>query len=52
MLEQVKVSSALIFDIGVYLAVIGLALMVFESFGDDPRAAGPVESVDAAEVAP
>ena len=51
-LEQVKVSSALIFDIGVYLAVIGLALMVFESFGDDPRPAGPVESVDPAEVAP
>ena len=33
----VKVTSALIFDIGVYLAVIGLAMMVFESFGDDPR---------------
>ena len=30
-----KVTSALVFDIGVYLAVIGLALMVFESFGDD-----------------
>ena len=32
-------SSALVFDIGVYLAVIGLAMMVFESFGDDPRPA-------------
>jgi hypothetical protein len=31
-----KVTSALFFDIGVYLAVIGLALMVFESFGDEP----------------
>ena len=31
-----KVTSALFFDIGVYLAVIGLAMMVFESFGDDP----------------
>jgi hypothetical protein len=37
----VKVTSALFFDIGVYLAVIGLALMVFESFGDDaPLPAG------------
>ena len=34
----VKLTSALAFDIGVYLVVIGLALMVFESFGDDPRA--------------
>jgi multicomponent Na+:H+ antiporter subunit A len=34
---HVKVSSALAFDTGVYLAVIGLAMMVFESFGDDPR---------------
>ena len=34
---EMKVTSALFFDIGVYLAVIGLAMMVFESFGDDPR---------------
>ncbi len=34
---DVKLTSALVFDVGVYLAVIGLALMVFESFGDDPR---------------
>jgi multicomponent Na+:H+ antiporter subunit A len=33
---SMKVTSALFFDIGVYLAVIGLALMVFESFGDEP----------------
>jgi hypothetical protein len=32
----VKLTSVLVFDIGVYLAVVGLALMVFESFGDDP----------------
>ncbi len=38
LLGSVKVTSALVFDIGVYLAVLGLALMVFESFGDDaPR---------------
>jgi multisubunit Na+/H+ antiporter MnhB subunit len=36
LLGSVKVTSALFFDIGVYLAVIGLAMMVFESFGDDP----------------
>jgi multicomponent Na+:H+ antiporter subunit A len=34
-LGTIKVTSALFFDIGVYLAVIGVALMVFESFGDD-----------------
>jgi multicomponent Na+:H+ antiporter subunit A len=33
---EMKVTSALFFDIGVYLAVIGLAMMVFESFGDEP----------------
>ena len=27
----------MLFDIGVYFAVIGLALLVFESFGDDTR---------------
>ncbi len=37
LLGHVKVTSALAFDIGVYLLVIGLVLMVFESFGDDPR---------------
>ena len=40
LLGSVKVTSALAFDIGVYLAVLGLALMMFESFGDDaPRVA-------------
>ncbi|HMJ75500.1 MAG TPA: hydrogen gas-evolving membrane-bound hydrogenase subunit E [Iamia sp.] len=36
LLGDVKLTSVLAFDIGVYLAVVGLALMVFESFGDDP----------------
>ena len=36
LLGTVKLTSPLFFDIGVYLAVVGLALMVFESFGDDP----------------
>jgi len=37
LLGKVKMTSALIFDIGVYLVVIGLVLMLFESFGDDPE---------------
>jgi multicomponent Na+:H+ antiporter subunit A len=31
----VALSSVLAFDFGVYLAVVGLTLMVFEAFGDD-----------------
>ncbi|HEX5367281.1 MAG TPA: hydrogen gas-evolving membrane-bound hydrogenase subunit E [Acidimicrobiales bacterium] len=37
LLGHVKATSALAFDAGVYLLVVGLVLMVFESFGDDPR---------------
>lgn len=33
---KVKATSSLPFDLGVYLLVIGLVLMVFEAFGDDP----------------
>jgi multicomponent Na+:H+ antiporter subunit A len=63
LLGHLKVTSALPFDIGVYLVVLGLVLMVFESFGDDllevaddaPTAAGGVRETsgetDAAEVA-
>lgn len=36
LLGDIKMTSALVFDTGVYLVVLGLALMVFESFGDDP----------------
>jgi multicomponent Na+:H+ antiporter subunit A len=36
-LGTVKVTSALPFDIGVYLVVVGLVLMVFEAFGEDPE---------------
>lgn len=32
----VTVSSALAFDSGVYLAVVGMVLMVFEAFGEEP----------------
>ena len=37
LLGKVKATSALAFDAGVYLVVVGLALMVFEAFGDDPQ---------------
>ncbi len=48
-LGSVGLSSALVFDIGVYLAVLGLALMVFESFGDDVE---PDRGLDGAPTAP
>jgi multicomponent Na+:H+ antiporter subunit A len=32
---DIKLSSALAFDAGVYIAVIGMVLMAFEAFGDD-----------------
>jgi multicomponent Na+:H+ antiporter subunit A len=38
---DVKLSSALVFDAGVYLAVVGMVLMAFEAFGDDPAEATP-----------
>lgn len=36
-LGHLKATSALVFDVGVYLVVVGLVLMVFESFGDEPE---------------
>ncbi len=35
LLGTIKATSALPFDIGVYLVVVGLVLMMFEAFGDD-----------------
>jgi multisubunit Na+/H+ antiporter MnhB subunit len=35
LLGTVKATSALPFDIGVYLVVVGLVLMAYEAFGDD-----------------
>ncbi|HEX4777225.1 MAG TPA: hydrogen gas-evolving membrane-bound hydrogenase subunit E [Acidimicrobiia bacterium] len=35
-----KLSTALLFDVGVYVAVVGMVLMVFEAFGDVPAAQG------------
>jgi multicomponent Na+:H+ antiporter subunit A len=39
LLGSPKVSSALVFDIGVYVTVVGMVLMVFEAFGDHAEAA-------------
>lgn len=52
LLGTVKLTSALVFDAGVYLTVVGLALMVFESFGDDPapRALGERETIRPGDV--
>jgi multicomponent Na+:H+ antiporter subunit A len=41
LLGDVKVTSALPFDVGVYLVVVGLVLMAFEAFGDDPLGPEP-----------
>jgi multicomponent Na+:H+ antiporter subunit A len=40
LLGEVHATSALIFDIGVYVVVIGLVLMVFEAFGDEVEPRG------------
>ena len=37
LLGKIKTTSALPFDIGVFLVVIGLVLMAYEAFGDDPE---------------
>jgi multisubunit Na+/H+ antiporter MnhB subunit len=36
LLGDVHATSATLFDLGVYLVVVGLVLMVFEAFGDRP----------------
>lgn len=36
LIGNVKLSSALLFDIGVYVTVVGIVLMAFEAFGEDP----------------
>ena len=41
MFHHVKVTSALPFDLGVALVVIGLVLMAFEAFGDEQAATDP-----------
>jgi multicomponent Na+:H+ antiporter subunit A len=39
LIGETSVSSALAFDTGVYLAVVGMVLMAFEAFGEDPAEA-------------
>lgn len=41
LLGEAWVSTAFAFDVGVYLLVVGLVLMVFEAFGDDRAQAAP-----------
>jgi multicomponent Na+:H+ antiporter subunit A len=48
LLGKVKATTALIFDVGVYLVVVGLVLMAFEAFGDDVDEADQPEDVDGA----
>ncbi|HEX6238155.1 MAG TPA: MnhB domain-containing protein [Acidimicrobiales bacterium] len=43
---DVKVTSALLFDIGVYGVVLGLVLMVFEAFGEEREPGVDVELAD------
>jgi multicomponent Na+:H+ antiporter subunit A len=46
-LGTIKATSALPFDIGVYLVVLGLVLMAFEAFGEDhPDELAAVEGVE------
>lgn len=43
-LGDVPLLSSLLFDVGVYIIVVGLVLMVFEAFGDDPGVGDATES--------
>jgi multicomponent Na+:H+ antiporter subunit A len=47
LLGHIKITSALAFDIGVYLVVLGLVLMIFESFGDPGHVLEPEGDEDA-----
>lgn len=47
-LGHVKLTTATVFDAGVYLIVIGLALMVFEGLGEDWRDVGGAAGDDRA----
>lgn len=35
LLGDIKTTSAFVFDLGVYVLVVGLVFMIFEAFGDD-----------------
>lgn len=51
LLGHLAVSSVLDFDLGVYLVVVGLVLMVFEAFGDEDIGIAPKRPPVIAEVA-
>jgi multisubunit Na+/H+ antiporter MnhB subunit len=51
-LGEVHATTAAVFDTGVYLVVVGLVLMVFEAFGDDPEADEALAAEAADEPAP
>jgi multicomponent Na+:H+ antiporter subunit A len=40
LLGHITVSSTLVFDVGVYLLVVGLVFMVFEAFGEGSEQPG------------
>ena len=46
MIGVLKATSALPFDIGVYLVVVGLVLMAYEAFGEDVVADADLDSVE------
>jgi len=48
LLGTVKTTSALFFDSGVYLLVVGLVFMVFEAFGGEPPTASAVDRTERA----
>lgn len=48
---HIHVSSVLPFDVGVYLVVVGLTLMMFEAFGDDYDGDGEEERLGSASAA-
>lgn len=50
LLGHIYASTTLLFDIGVYMVVVGLVFMVFEAFGDQDTP--PVDSDAATEVSP
>jgi multicomponent Na+:H+ antiporter subunit A len=47
-LGKVSLSSALVFDLGVYFVVVGVVLMVVEAFGEpiEPTVEPAVEPID------
>lgn len=46
LLHHVRISSTAVFDVGVYLVVVGLVFMVFEAFADEQVTAADVAARD------